>query len=287
MPHYQSAEEPAIGGGSYVDRGEEPHESLNFLPIGDQYFGFVENRRQRLNIDNLGAEKNEPFVDNVTVVFCAEEPKTKKFLITGWYINATAYRDAIERPQDPVGRKAHFVSLEARLVKLSDRCFEIPRARSKTKGVYGGIGQRNIWYGLNSKGATVLRNSILSYLENNSKSPQDPDAGLVESKKRRLSERLERIGALRRFVEEKGFECEACGWYISENEREVWSSSFELHHLVPLSELKEGESRVVHIEDFSVLCASCHRAIHRTKLISNIAHFKELHISPKKKKGKA
>lgn len=31
----RSDEEMAVGGGSYVDKGNVPHESLNFLPVGD------------------------------------------------------------------------------------------------------------------------------------------------------------------------------------------------------------------------------------------------------------
>ena len=35
MPRCRSDEEMAVGGGSYVDKGNVPHESLNFLPVGD------------------------------------------------------------------------------------------------------------------------------------------------------------------------------------------------------------------------------------------------------------
>ena len=39
MPGYRSDEEQAIGGGGYVVAGNVPHESRNFLPIGDTYMG--------------------------------------------------------------------------------------------------------------------------------------------------------------------------------------------------------------------------------------------------------
>ena len=57
MKSYQSEEERADGGGSYVDEGNVPHEALNFLPVGDTYYGFVENRRQQLKLEKLGGQK--------------------------------------------------------------------------------------------------------------------------------------------------------------------------------------------------------------------------------------
>ena len=44
MSTYQSDGEPAVGGGRWVDEGNLPHESLNFLPVGETYYGVVENR---------------------------------------------------------------------------------------------------------------------------------------------------------------------------------------------------------------------------------------------------
>ena len=44
----------------------------------------------------------------------------------------------------------------------------------------------------------------------------------------------------------------------------------QLHHLTPFSELEEGETREVRSEDFAVLCASCHRAIHRTDYVNDV-----------------
>jgi 5-methylcytosine-specific restriction protein A len=42
---------------------------------------------------------------------------------------------------------------------------------------------------------------------------------------------------------------------------EIAEGVFEIHHTVPLSEMKEGHETVV--EDLRCLCASCHRAEHR------------------------
>ena len=72
---------------------------------------------------------------------------------------------------------------------------------------------------------------------------RQPRAGLVRQADR----------AYRQFIRIKGYRCEACDWSIAEDEREVWGSSFELHHLVPIHKLQENETRVLGIEDFAVL----------------------------------
>ena len=54
MPRYQSDSEPAVGGGRWVDEGGLPHESLNFLPVGETYYGVVENRGEGLGLNRLG-----------------------------------------------------------------------------------------------------------------------------------------------------------------------------------------------------------------------------------------
>ena len=50
----------------------------------------------------------------------------------------------------------------------------------------------------------------------------------------------------------------------------------EAHHLIPISELKKGESRKITEKDFSVLCANCHRMIHRLDDSSNLGELQKL-----------
>ena len=274
MPRYESDEEERFGGGSYVDQGNVPHESLNFLPVGDTYYGFVETGKNgkgengKIELKNLEGKPGDKTVAGVLVVFCAKERETGELLVTGWYRHATVYRQQIERPGDNLGRKVSFTAKDATLVPESERCFRIPQARS---GRPGGIGQKQFWYGLNEEKARTLRELLDTYIDAPDliRTPQEA----VESRQRRRSERLERHGTYRQFINVKGYRCEACGWSIDEDEREVWGSSFELHHLAPIRELPEKITRAVRIEDFAVLCASCHRAIHRTEFVSDVAGF--------------
>ena len=276
MPRYQSDGETAVGGGDYVDQGNVPHESLNFLPVGDTYYGFVEPGKNKkgengkIELKNLGGTSGDQTVTGVLVVFCAREPETGELLVTGWYRHATVYRQQIERPGDNLGRRVSFTAKDATLVAESERCFPIPQARPRRPG---GIGQKQFWYGLNEERARGIRELLGAYIgaPDLTRTPE----GAVESRQRRRSERLERHGAYRQFINVKGYRCEACDWSIDEYEREVWGSSFELHHLAPVHELQENETRAVRIEDFAVLCASCHRAIHRTEFVSDVAGFAE------------
>ena len=276
MPRYQSDDEEAVGGGSYVDEGNVPHESLNFLAVGETYYGFVENRGQQIRLERLGGQAGDEVATGVLVVFCAADPASNDFLVTGWYADATVFRHPIERPGDARGRWVNFTARHARPVSESERCFRIPRARDNPPSGIGGIGHRNIWYGLNAEGAASFRELLSTYIDapDLTRTPQEA----VEFRERHLSERLERRGAYRQFIRSKGYRCEACEWSIEEDDREVWGSSFELHHLAPFHELRENETREVRIEDFAVLCASCHRAIHRTEFVSDVAGFAAAHV---------
>ena len=134
MPRYQSDEETAIGGGKFVDQGNVPHESLNFLPVGDAYYGFVENGGREIELKNLGGNPGDETVTGVLVVFCAKKPETGKLLVTGWYRHATVYRQPIERPDDNYDRKVSFTAQSATLVAESERWFPIPQARPGRPG---------------------------------------------------------------------------------------------------------------------------------------------------------
>ena len=130
---------------------------------------------------------------------------------------------------------------------------------------------------MNGQRAKTFRESLIKYMAART-SRQRPEQAVVESRKRRISERLEKKGTHRHFIRKKGYQCEACERSIEEDEQDVWGSSFELHHLTPFSTLAEDESRVVRIEDFAVLCASCHRAIHRTDYVSDVERFAKIYV---------
>ena len=78
---------------------------------------------------------------------------------------------------------------------------------------------------------------------------RERNSGIVKKKKRSV---LESEGALR---------CEACGFDFKEAYGELGAGFAECHHLVPLADLKSGS--VTRLSDLAILCANCHRMIHR------------------------
>ena len=72
---------------------------------------------------------------------------------------------------------------------------------------------------------------------------------IVKKKKRHV---LESEGVLR---------CEACGFDFEEAYGELGHGFAECHHLVPLADLAPGSK--TRLSDLAILCANCHRMIHR------------------------
>ncbi|MBW7472315.1 HNH endonuclease [Marinobacter sp. F4218] len=54
--------------------------------------------------------------------------------------------------------------------------------------------------------------------------------------------------------------CDMCGMSASKFHPECAESVFEAHHVVPLA---EAEKRTTRLSDMALLCANCHRLIHR------------------------
>lgn len=58
-------------------------------------------------------------------------------------------------------------------------------------------------------------------------------------------------------------ECEACAFDFHQVYGEIGKGFAECHHNKPVSELKPGEK--TRLSDLAILCANCHRMIHRAK----------------------
>ncbi|WP_323496077.1 HNH endonuclease [Variovorax sp. LG9.2] len=54
--------------------------------------------------------------------------------------------------------------------------------------------------------------------------------------------------------------CDACGWIPLNGDERLALAAFEAHHLLPLA--KAGESKTK-LDDVALLCANCHRLVHR------------------------
>jgi 5-methylcytosine-specific restriction protein A len=99
--------------------------------------------------------------------------------------------------------------------------------------------------------------------------------------KTRLHDRIERNPKLAAEAKRvHGFKCQACGFDYSKTYGAIGNKYIEAHHLIPLASLKGRKIALDPKADFAVLCASCHRMIHRTKFVSDIAGFKATHLGP-------
>jgi len=58
--------------------------------------------------------------------------------------------------------------------------------------------------------------------------------------------------------------CEVCGFDFKKSYGSCGEQYIEAHHRVPLSQLDENENQKSRIEDLAMVCANCHRMLHRT-----------------------
>jgi 5-methylcytosine-specific restriction protein A len=84
----------------------------------------------------------------------------------------------------------------------------------------------------------------------------------VTSKKKKLV--LQQFGRL---------DCEVCGFNYAEVYGEIGQEFAECHHIIPLSELKPNVA--TKIIDLAILCANCHRMIHKVSPMPSISEFKD------------
>jgi 5-methylcytosine-specific restriction protein A len=74
-----------------------------------------------------------------------------------------------------------------------------------------------------------------------------------------------------------GTTCQACTLSFIDRYGKIGKGYIEAHHLKPIGKLKEGEKVEYDIaSDFAVLCANCHRMIHRSDDPSDLNKFRSI-----------
>ncbi len=277
MKTYRSKDERPFSFHRYIVEKNRPYEALNFQQQDDgTYHGYVPvgsdatGKFGKISIDRLGAKPSEKSISNVTVIFCAPNELKGGLRVVGFYRDATVLREPnIEHDQDGDETVVRIISQDAVLIPEDDRVFSLPGRKE------GGLGQSSLWYGLNEQKHSQLRKHIESYISNRTDLPPNQPS-VIEYRRRKIHEGWEGRGQNRGFIHEKGFRCEACSYEIDKSQQEIWGSGFELHHLRPWAKLGENETRKLVPGDFAVLCAVCHRAIHRTDLVSDVPSFRKV-----------
>jgi len=122
--------------------------------------------------------------------------------------------------------------------------------------------------------ALVCRESALF-----DRSQQEEDEGEYEWEDLRLLRMHKRVERNRKLVSKVkrclGFTCQACDLNFEKVYGSIGRGYIEAHHLVPLSQLKGKRVALDPERDFAVLCANCHRMIHRSAYVSDVNAFRQ------------
>ncbi|MGB8476364.1 MAG: DUF3578 domain-containing protein [Candidatus Acidiferrum sp.] len=106
-----------------------------------------------------------------------------------------------------------------------------------------------------------------------------PGLDYEDASRFRMHKRIERNASLARKVKKlRGFACEVCGVNFQKRYGSIGEGYIEAHHLKPLSSLNGAKVAMNPEADFAVLCANCHRMVHRSGLVNDIARFRTEHF---------
>ena len=96
---------------------------------------------------------------------------------------------------------------------------------------------------------------------------EDEEVTIKEQRQYVRHSRIERnSSAAKKVKQQLGVICMGCGFNFKRIYGERGQDYIEAHHLIPLHELPEGKSVSMDPKkDFAVLCANCHRMVHRKK----------------------
>lgn len=109
------------------------------------------------------------------------------------------------------------------------------------------------------------------------------DLTVNETKKYVSHRKLERASGVSKKVKSvQGYVCKVCDFSFQDAYGILGKEYIEAHHLKPLYALKEDEEAFFDLSrDFAVLCANCHRMIHRMDDVSDVNALRELVKSKK------
>jgi 5-methylcytosine-specific restriction protein A len=98
----------------------------------------------------------------------------------------------------------------------------------------------------------------------------------------RVHKRIERNRALAKQVKKiQGYVCKLCGFNYEEHYGEIGKEYIEAHHLEPISKLEGRRVERDPKKDFAVLCANCHRMIHRSEFVGDLEGFRRKYLHKK------
>ena len=107
---------------------------------------------------------------------------------------------------------------------------------------------------------------------------QDENITIEETYKKKVHYLIERPSSaqIKKLKKQLGYVCQSCNFDFEKVYGDIGKEYIEAHHLIPMSELKKGESRTLTKKDFSVLCSNCHRMIHKLTDSSDLDELKRI-----------
>jgi len=230
--------EPVMG---YGKSGEVPHEMHNFSVASDGFiYGYLPKEGGG-DLSRLGGSKGDEKISNVTVIFISSG------FVCGYYRNATVFSTPVLHPDK---LKAGHSDIHCRVRVKPKDAFLVPVEKRVDKIQPRPKGQFPVLYGDESSTWIAWFESWLRGFE---------DVIESEKKRRKWTTAVERSSKARKLaLNQYGAKCECC--QISHQDS-VRSAVFEVHHKVPYAE--NFEERHLNVSDLAVLCANCHRMVHK------------------------
>lgn len=108
-------------------------------------------------------------------------------------------------------------------------------------------------------------------------------ATIVETRKYAFHRKVERNRTVAKQAKKfHGTRCQACDLDFEERYGVIGKGFIEAHHLKPIASLEEGVAVTYDVAaDFAVLCANCHRMIHKSDDPSDLSQFRQAIASNK------
>jgi 5-methylcytosine-specific restriction enzyme A len=237
--------DPVMG---YGRRGKPPHEMSNFSVASDGFiYGYLPKDGGG-DLERLGGSRGAEEVSNVTVIFISSG------ILCGYYRNATVFSSPVRHPD---GLKAGKSKIYCRVKVNPKDAFLIPIEKRNDELQPRPKGMFPVLYG--DEGTTWV-----DWFENLAAGFEDSLGS--EKKRRKWTEKIERSSkARRKAINYYGLKCECCKISHQDNVR---SAVFEVHHKVPYAE--NFETRTLEVTDLAVLCANCHRMLHKMPDVSDV-----------------
>lgn len=232
----------------YGQSGRVPHEIFNFHVASDGFIYAYLPKEGGGDLSRLGGSRGDTEISNVTIIFISDG------VLCGYYRNATVFSQLIAHPDGlevnglPLHIRAKVDPKNAFLIPLAKRNDKIqPRPKGQFPVLYGDDDSEwvNWFQGL----AIDTEHFIIS-----------------EEKRKKWTENVERSSSARAMaLRTYGWTCESCK--ITHDDC-IRASIFEVHHKVVYAE--NFETRRLKASDLAVLCANCHRMIHKMPDVSDV-----------------